>query len=136
MTYLLRRRRQGAVIAPGEYDHVSHRHDRSAPHELYARLDGHRGDWARCDKKTGFHLVDAKDVFAGNMPVLAEFVSDSGMIHKRQQSRLCAKCQRNLRRTVKRARALGLVPFDDGFEAKNTLGFPDDDHKARVSKTI
>jgi len=28
------------------------------------------------------------------------------------------------------------VPFDDGFEAKNTLGFPDADHKARVSKTI
>ena len=67
---------------------------------------------------------------------LAEFVSDAGMIHKRQQSRLCAKCQRNLKRTVKRARQLGIIPFDQGFESKNVIGFPDADHKARVSKTI
>lgn len=136
MTYLLRRRRQGSIVSPDEYDFVAHRHDRERPHELHARLDGHRGDRPRCDKKAGFHIVQAEHIFAGNLPALAEFVSDAGMIQKRDQSRLCAKYQRKVKRAIKRARQLGLVPFDAGFDTRNDIGFPDAAHKAAVSKTI
>ena len=85
---------------------------------------------------TGFHIVQLEHVFPGNLPALAEFVSDAGMISKRDHSRLSAKYQRRVARTIRRARQLGLIPVDDGFEAKNAIGFPDDDHKARISKTI
>ena len=134
-----RRGRGRSVPAPGPRPvppPADHQYDRSPPHELYARLDNRRGAAPRCDKKAGFHLINEEDVFAGNLPLLAEFVTEGGMIAKRHRSRLCAKCQRRVKRAVKRARQLGFVPTDAAFEAVNTLGFPDAEHKGRVSKTI
>ena len=67
---------------------------------------------------------------------LSEYVTEGGMIAKRHQSRLCARCQRRVRKAVKRARSLGLIPTDASFDAENTLGFPDDVHKCHVSRTM
>ena len=94
------------------------------------------GDRPRCDKKAGFHLIDPEQVHAGNLAFLSEYVTEGGMIAKRHQSRLCARCQRRLRKAVKRARSLGLIPTDASFDAENTLGFPDDVHKCHVSRTM
>ena len=136
LTYLTRRRRQGSIVAPEEYDFQVHQHDRERPHELLARLDRYRGDRPRCDKKAGFHLIDPEQVHAGNLAFLSEYVTEGGMIAKRHQSRLCARCQRRVRKAVKRARSLGLIPTDASFDAENTLGFPDDVHKCHVSRTM
>ena len=46
---------------------------------------------------------------AGNLPVLREFISESGAIQKRNYTRLCAKCQRRRRqRPTPRSRFLGV----------------------------
>lgn len=136
LSYMLRRRRQGSIIAPEEYDFQVHQDDRQRPHDLVNRLERYRGDRPRCDKRAGFHLIDPEQVHAGNLSFLSEFVTDGGMIVKRSQSRLCAKCQRRVRKAVKRARSLGLIPTDADFSAENTLGFPDDALKAQVSRTM
>ena len=136
LSYLTRRRRQGSIVAPEEYDFQVHQHDRERPHELLARLNRYRGDRPRCDKKAGFHLIDPEQVHAGNLAFLSEYVTEGGMIAKRHQSRLCARCQRRVRKAVKRARSLGLIPTDASFDAENTLGFPDDVHKCHVSRTM
>ena len=136
LSYLTRRRRQGSIVSPEEYDFQVHQHDRERPHELLARLNRYRGDRPRCDKKASFHLIDPEQVHAGNLAFLSEYVTEGGMIAKRHQSRLCARCQRRVRKAVKRARSLGLIPTDASFDAENTLGFPDDVHKCHVSRTM
>ena len=99
LSYLTRRRRQGSIVAPEEYDFQVHQHDRERPHELLARLNRYRGDRPRCDKKAGFHLIDPEQVHAGNLAFLSEYVTEGGMIAKRHQSRLCARCQRSVRKS-------------------------------------
>lgn len=47
-----------------------------------------------------------------NTHLLSKFVSDRGAILPRRFSHACAKHQRALARTVKRARSLNLVPFE------------------------
>ena len=127
LSYLTRRRRQGSIVAPEEYDFQVHQHDRERPHELLARLNRYRGDRPRCDKKAGFHLIDPEQVHAGNLAFLSEYVTEGGMIAKRHQSRFVrADASGGVRKAVKRARSLGLIPTDASFDAENTLGFPDD----------
>lgn len=43
--------------------------------------------------------------------VLRRYVTESGKIRPRRQSGACAKHQRELARTIKRARHLALLPF-------------------------
>lgn len=43
--------------------------------------------------------------------VIAAFVSDRGKIIPRERSGVCAKHQRGLAKSIKRARHLGLLPF-------------------------
>jgi len=43
--------------------------------------------------------------------LLSKFMTESGKILPRKRTRLCAKHQRQVKKAVKRARNLGLLPF-------------------------
>jgi len=51
-------------------------------------------------------IIDYKD-----SETLRHFISAQAKIMPRKRSHLCAKHQRNLARAIKRARALGLMPY-------------------------
>jgi len=59
---------------------------------------------------------------ADNTALLSRFVSDRGAILPRRFSHACAKHQRALARTVKRARALNLVPFEAKLHPRARFG--------------
>ncbi|KAJ8602692.1 hypothetical protein CTAYLR_003775 [Chrysophaeum taylorii] len=133
--YITRRRRQGDLINPEEYDFVEHAGDRAKPPPLIERLDKRKQ--RGCEKRhKRYHLIPPEHITVANLPLLHEFLSENGSILKRTTSRLCGTCQRKLRKTVKRARHLGFIPHDAGFSPVNLLGFPDAHHKVSVSKTI
>mmetsp|Transcript_8110 Transcript_8110/g.25012 ORF Transcript_8110/g.25012 Transcript_8110/m.25012 type:complete len:259 (-) Transcript_8110:1263-2039(-) len=134
--YLANRRRQGSAVEPEEYDYTTHAAAREKPHELFARLDKGDSSRPRCDKKRRFHIVPQDKITVANLPLLREFLSENGTILKRSLTRLCSRCQRRIRNTIKRARNLGFIPHDAGYDPVNLVGFPDDDHKARISRTI
>ena len=46
-----------------------------------------------------------------NVPLLHLFVSDAGNILPRSQTKLCAKHQRKLARTVKHSRQMAVMPY-------------------------
>lgn len=48
---------------------------------------------------------------ADNTALLSKFVTDNGSLLPRRFTRCCAKHQRSLARTIKRARWLNLLPF-------------------------
>ncbi len=50
--------------------------------------------------------VDYKDIYT-----LQRMVTRQGRLFSRKRSSACAKCQRKLKRAVKRARFLALLPF-------------------------
>ncbi|MCD6422474.1 30S ribosomal protein S18 [bacterium] len=43
--------------------------------------------------------------------LLRQFMSESGKILPRKRTKLCAKHQRQVKKAIKRARNLGLLPF-------------------------
>jgi len=51
-----------------------------------------------------------------NVPLLSAFLSPAGMIKPRRLSGLCAKCQRKVAKTIKRARHIGVIPHTMGIE--------------------
>ena len=66
------------------------------------RRGGRRRRQCYCKENT----VDYKDVSS-----IRRFITDRGQIEPGKKSGNCAKCQRNLKRAIKRARHLALMPF-------------------------
>lgn len=132
--YLTNRRRQGGTIEADQYDSLTHAADRNRPHDIQARLD--RSPRTKCNKKRRFHILPQDQITIANLPLLREFLSENGTILRKTHSGLCSRCQRRVRNVIKRARNLGFIPHDAGFEAVNLLGFPDAELKAKISKTI
>ena len=56
----------------------------------------------RCDD----HPIDYKDI-----EHLKKYLSPHGQIVSRRRTSYCAKCQRELKQAIKRARHLALLPF-------------------------
>ncbi|MDX2050721.1 MAG: 30S ribosomal protein S18 [Rickettsiaceae bacterium] len=54
---------------------------------------------------------DAPVVDYKNPALLAKFISEGGRILPSRITNVCAKMQRRLKRSIKRARVLGLLPF-------------------------
>ena len=50
--------------------------------------------------------LDYKD-----LDTLAKYLTPQGQIQARRRSGYCAKCQRELKQAIKRARHMGLLPF-------------------------
>lgn len=46
-----------------------------------------------------------------DMELLLHYLSESGKINSRRRTKLCAKHGRQVKRAIKRARCLGLLPF-------------------------
>ena len=63
--------------------------------------------------------IDYKDV-----DTLKQFVGDRGKINPRRHTGLSAKHQRQLRRAIKRARNLALLPFAGTIDKTKKLGGP------------
>ena len=53
--------------------------------------------------------MDPRD-FTTNPVVLSEYLSEMGKIHGRTQTRLTAKNQRLLSKTIRRAKMMGIIP--------------------------
>ncbi|KAJ1450519.1 hypothetical protein M885DRAFT_532160 [Pelagophyceae sp. CCMP2097] len=137
MSYILKDRRNGSFIEPEEYDFMEHERARTKPSPLEQRLDPRAGDAKRrCNKNTKYHLINKDMADISNLPLLREFLTDNGLIEKRRDSRLCAKCQRMIAKRLKRARQMGIIPSTSTYTAHNLLGFPDKKHQALISKTI
>jgi small subunit ribosomal protein S18 len=79
-----------------EYD--DKHHSRSKPRSFFRKKV--------CKFCTGKYKMDYKDA-----QVLRRFTSDRGKILPRRITGTCAKHQRQLSRTIKRARVLALLPF-------------------------
>lgn len=58
------------------------------------------------DRKGNMTYIDFKDTTK-----LTRFVTDQGKMIPRRTSGNCAKCQRLLKRAIKRARYLALMPY-------------------------
>ena len=56
--------------------------------------------------RAGVDYVDYKDV-----DVLGKLLTHRGKIFSRKRSGNCAKCQRKVKRAIKRARFMALLPF-------------------------
>lgn len=133
--YLLDDRKTSGYVGPEEFDFFKFRDSRKKPHELVARLDTSKKG-PLCNKKQKYHIFPQDKLTIANLPLLREFLSENGTINKRSVTRLCSKCQRKVRNAVKSARALGFIPHDAGYDAINQIGFPDEEHKSHISKTI
>jgi small subunit ribosomal protein S18 len=58
----------------------------------------------------GCHLIDLDELNHLDVITLSRFVTEDSEILGRKETGLCAKCQRKVAKTIKRARNLGLVP--------------------------
>lgn len=58
-----------------------------------------------------FCLHSIKEIDYKDVDTLKRFLSGQMKIYPRRKTKLCAKHQRQLKRAVKRARILGLLPF-------------------------
>ena len=61
------------------------------------------------------HVVDLESVTPFNLLTLRRFISVDSEILGRKDTRLCAKCQRKVAKTIKRARNLGILGHIDEF---------------------
>jgi ribosomal protein S18 len=83
-------------------------------------------DERRANKGTGLKNrreaipLDPQDMRYTNLPFLRQFVSDNGSILHRKDTGISAKDQRKVAKFIKRARALGLIPFDGGWEVMDS----------------
>jgi len=58
-----------------------------------------------------FCSQNVKDIDYRNIEILKKFVSGQGKIIDPRHTAVCAKHQRQLARSIKRARIVGLLPF-------------------------
>ncbi len=58
-----------------------------------------------------FCLHSIKEIDYKDVSILKRFLSGQMKIYPRRKTKLCAKHQRMLKKAVKRARILGLLPF-------------------------
>mmetsp|Transcript_26063 Transcript_26063/g.84377 ORF Transcript_26063/g.84377 Transcript_26063/m.84377 type:complete len:311 (-) Transcript_26063:130-1062(-) len=137
--YLTRRRRTGARIDADEYDFLSHAADREPRPEVLEKLgEGVKRPPMRpaCNAKRKYHILPRNLISPANLPILKDFLTEQGTIVHRRHTQLCGGCQRRISKAIKRARHLGFIPWTTGWYSVNLLGFPDEDHLSRVSKTI
>ena len=62
-------------------------------------------------KKKVFIMCTGKDVNYKDVDTLKRFINDRGKIVPRRVTGTCARHQRHIAREIKRARAIGLLPF-------------------------
>lgn len=65
------------------------------------------------------HILDLKELSAFDIPTLRRFLTSDSEILNRKSSGLCAKCQRAVAKTVKRARQLGVLAHIDEYVIKD-----------------
>jgi len=65
-----------------------------------------RPKFKKCPVCTAEAVVEYKDV-----PLLKKYISERGKIFGRAKTGVCAKHQRQLTRSIKRARYVALLPF-------------------------
>lgn len=58
-----------------------------------------------------FCSKNIKNITYKDVALLKNYISTTGKIMPAQETRTCAKCQRKLKRAIKRARILSLLPF-------------------------
>ena len=90
LTYLTRRRSQGSIVAPEEYDFRCTSMIGKDRTSCWRAQIGTGAATARAATKAGFHSATRDQVHAGNLAFLSEHVTEGGMIAKRHQPRLCA----------------------------------------------
>ena len=62
-------------------------------------------------KKKVCYMCTGKDVDYKNVEILRKYINEKGKILPRRVTGACAKHQRHIASQVKRARAIGLLPF-------------------------
>jgi small subunit ribosomal protein S18 len=55
--------------------------------------------------------MEDKDIDYKNMDLMRKYTTDKGKIVPRRMSGNCAKCQRKIKREIKKARNAALIPF-------------------------
>lgn len=91
--------------------------DRDAPCPGKKQRSGVKGV-LRCTK------IDLDTIHHLDVMALRNYVNDDAEIMKRSSTGLCAKCQRHVARTIKRARNMGLMPHIGNFDIQE---YPVDD---------
>jgi small subunit ribosomal protein S18 len=94
--------------------------------------------------KLNCHLIDLDDLSHFDVEQLQKFLSPDAEILPRKLTGLCAKCQRRVAKTIKRARNLGVFPHinefvikDQGYKNREApFRTPVNVTKTKVSKTI
>ncbi len=85
---------------------------RSSPQDAYRRSRGREGaigvrEQTQCRFcRGGVKYVDYKDI-----GTLGRLLTNRGKIYSRKRSGNCASCQRKVKRAIKRARYMALLPF-------------------------
>lgn len=70
---------------------------------------------------------------------LRRFMTEDGEILSRESTGLCAKCQRKVSKTIKRARNLGILPRFGVYkikEVKPTLESKQSFHNIQIDKVV
>lgn len=77
------------------------------------RSSGRRGGKRNFYKKKECKLckMDDKDINYKNIDLVRKFTTEKGKIVPRRMSGNCAKCQRKIKRAIKRARNAAFIPF-------------------------
>jgi small subunit ribosomal protein S18 len=65
------------------------------------------------------HIIDLQDLSHFDVPTLRRFITAESEIMNRKSTGLCAKCQRRVATTIKRARQLGVLAHNDEFVVKD-----------------
>ncbi len=61
--------------------------------------------------RQSYYCPDGKCFDYKDIETLRKYVTETGKIKPRRQTRVCSRCQRELAREIKRARHLALLPF-------------------------
>lgn len=97
----------------------------TSPHKFPVNTPGKRhcsGKKQRAGKKgiLKCHKIDLDMLSHLDVVTMRTFVSESAEIKPRRDTGLCAKCQRAVAKTIKRARNYGLMPNLDGFAVQDS----------------
>jgi small subunit ribosomal protein S18 len=65
------------------------------------------------------HIIDLQDLSHFDVPTLRRFITSESEIMNRKSTGLCAKCQRRVATTIKRARQLGVLAHNNEFVIKD-----------------
>lgn len=74
-------------------------------------------------KKYMIKTIKKSDVHWKNLPLLTRFINEAGKLMTRYQSRLPTSVHRKLAKTVKHARNMGLLPFNDFIKPEHKVPF-------------